>query len=183
MPALNHERDIFVNTNVMQKNRVITNVITIAERLKQAREKLGLTQLQLAAKAAVTQSTIANIENGIRKRPRDLVNLAKALNVDPSWLESGKGITYSTEPLPAPKVEEQAYGWHSDGDSIKQALSTLENALVQLDMAGRERIAPMFESFARSPGAVIKNDIAFLLENPDSIKSGYSEKANLQKTG
>lgn len=168
----------------MQKKHLITNVITIAERLKQAREKLGLTQLQLAAKASVTQSTIANIENGIRKRPRDLVNLAKALNVDPSWLESGKGITYPTDPLPAPKVEDQSIGKHYGAYNIKQALSALESALTQLDMAGRERIAPMFESFARSPGAVIKNDIAMLLANSDSTKSPESQtQAQLQKTG
>lgn len=64
------------------------------------------------------------------------------------------------------------------------ALETLAKALSNLDMAGRERIAPMFESFARSPGEVIKKDIVTLLESPDSIKSYQgSEKTYLQKTG
>ncbi|MFG5779898.1 XRE family transcriptional regulator [Comamonas sp. J-3] len=64
---------------------------TIAERLKQAREELGLTQPELAAKAKVSQGTIGNIETGLRKRPRELLAIASALGVDPAWLESGKG--------------------------------------------------------------------------------------------
>lgn len=64
---------------------------TIAERLKEAREAAGMTQPQLAAKAKVSQGTIGNIESGLRKRPRDLLSIAAALNVDPAWLETGKG--------------------------------------------------------------------------------------------
>jgi phage repressor protein C with HTH and peptisase S24 domain len=67
-------------------------VNTIAERLKHAREAAGLTQPELAAKAKVSQGTIGNIETGLRKRPRELLAIASALNVDPSWLESGRGV-------------------------------------------------------------------------------------------
>lgn len=64
---------------------------TIAERLKNAREAANLTQPELASKAGVSQGTIGNIESGIRKRPRDLLSIASALNVNPEWLETGKG--------------------------------------------------------------------------------------------
>lgn len=64
---------------------------TIAERLKEAREEAGLTQPALAVKAKVSQGTIGNIESGIRKRPRDLLSIAKALGVSATWLESGNG--------------------------------------------------------------------------------------------
>lgn len=68
--------------------------------------------------------------------------------------------------------------------SILGALNVLEKALVNLGMAGRERVAPMFESFARSPGTVIKTDIAMLLENPDHSKSHASyTPAHIHKTG
>lgn len=78
------------NTNVMQQRDQITNVNTIAERLKQAREALGLSQEQLAKLASVSQGTIGNIESGLRKRPRDLLAIAAAVNVSPHWLATGK---------------------------------------------------------------------------------------------
>lgn len=68
----------------------ITDVITIAERLRSAREKAGLTQGELANAAGVTQGTVANIESGLRKSPRELLAIARAVNVNAEWLKSGK---------------------------------------------------------------------------------------------
>jgi hypothetical protein len=48
-------------------------------------------------------------------------------------------------------------------NNYKAALDTLAAGLSELDMAGRERIAPMFESFARSPGPVSVQDILEVL--------------------
>lgn len=184
MSVLNHERDIYVNTNVMPNQLLITNVMTIADRLKQAREKLGLTQLQLAEKAGVAQGTIANVENGIRKKPREITSIARALAVDAAWLEAGKGDPYPSNQPDQHIAAERNANWTTDQAKIGSALDTLEHALAKLDMHGRERMAPMFESFARSPGAVIKKDIAMLLENPDTIKSPQaSETTYLHKTG
>lgn len=79
---------------------------SIAERLKAAREAAGLTQPQLATKARVSQGTIGNIESGLRKRPRDLLSIASALNVSPVWLESGKGPMHG--PLPDAPAETES---------------------------------------------------------------------------
>lgn len=88
---LNHVRDDEPNTNVLQALGLITDVKTIAERIKQARLLRGLSQGDLAAKVGVRQSAIGNIESGTRRRPRDLVSIASALSVSPEWLETGKG--------------------------------------------------------------------------------------------
>ncbi|MDI9234338.1 hypothetical protein [Limnohabitans lacus] len=48
-------------------------------------------------------------------------------------------------------------------NNYKVALDTLAAGLSDLDMQGRERIAPMFESFARSPGPVSIQDILAVL--------------------
>ncbi len=88
---LDHVRDDEANTNVLQALGLITDVRTIAERLKHARLLRGLSQRALAAKVGTTQSAIGNIESGARRRPRDLVAIAAALNVSPEWLEIGKG--------------------------------------------------------------------------------------------
>jgi transcriptional regulator with XRE-family HTH domain len=66
-------------------------VNTIAERIKAVRQERGWSQAQLAEKVGVAQSSIGNIESGVRQRPRELVSIAKALNVSPDWLETGKG--------------------------------------------------------------------------------------------
>lgn len=95
---------MFATTNVIEISGSITSVITIAERLKAAREGAGLTQEDVATAAGVSQGTVANIESGIRKNPRELLAIAKAVNVYPEWLKSGRGpkevVTLSNvEPL------------------------------------------------------------------------------------
>ncbi len=73
-------------------------------------------------------------------------------------------------------------GWAMHTNKVKQALGVLEAALTNLDMQGRERIAPLFESFARSPGPIIKEDITMLLAST-SNKSEADQEASLQKAG
>jgi phage repressor protein C with HTH and peptisase S24 domain len=99
MDILNHERDMFATTNVIELSGSITTVITIAERLKAAREDAGLTQEDVATAAGVAQGTVANIESGIRKNPRELLAIAKAVNVHPEWLKSGRGPRELVTPL------------------------------------------------------------------------------------
>lgn len=64
---------------------------TIGDRLKHARETRGLKQVDLAKLAGVSQSTIGNVESGIRERPRSLIEIAKALDVNVDWLLTGRG--------------------------------------------------------------------------------------------
>lgn len=83
----------------------ITDVITISERLRAARDEAGLTQLEVATAAGVSQGTVANIESGLRQNPRELMAIAKAVNVQPEWLKSGRGhkrLDTSHNVTPAP---------------------------------------------------------------------------------
>ena len=62
-------------------------VVYIGENLRQARTRRLLTQDELAEKAGVSQSTIANIErNNAEPQFRTISKLAKALDVDPTEL-------------------------------------------------------------------------------------------------
>jgi transcriptional regulator with XRE-family HTH domain len=61
----------------------------LKDRVKFAREQLGLTQDELAKKVGVTQQTIAKLENGGIEHPRYFSRLALALNVTEHWLLTG----------------------------------------------------------------------------------------------
>ena len=56
---------------------------TISQRLKKKREELNLSQDQLAKLAGMRQQSIQAIEAGSTKRPRYLVELARALKCKP----------------------------------------------------------------------------------------------------
>ncbi|WP_072628228.1 helix-turn-helix domain-containing protein [Serratia marcescens] len=62
---------------------------TLSDRLKQKRNELNLTQARLAELAGTKQQTIQQVEAGLTKRPRFLVELAQALDCDPLWLLYG----------------------------------------------------------------------------------------------
>lgn len=64
---------------------------TLATRLKKARERLKMSQADVARLAGVTQSAIGNLEAGSRLTSRNLVGIARALRVHANWLESGIG--------------------------------------------------------------------------------------------
>jgi phage repressor protein C with HTH and peptisase S24 domain len=69
----------------------IRDMRTLAERLIWAREQKGLSQEALAKLSGVSQSTIGNLEAGIRKTARKIVEIAAASEVDPIWLANGTG--------------------------------------------------------------------------------------------
>lgn len=62
--------------------------MTLGDRVKQLREKQGMTQEELAQKLGKkSKSTVAHIETGNRDIPRSMVvQLAKILNVSPCYL-------------------------------------------------------------------------------------------------
>lgn len=68
---------------------------TLAERVRAARQAAGLSQMELAQRVGIKQPSLAAIEAGETKRPRFLMDLARALNVAPEWLERG-------DPMPTP---------------------------------------------------------------------------------
>lgn len=75
---------------MLQACDAITSV-TIAHRIKLAREALGLSQVALAELVGVSPGTIGNAESGAREQPRKLRLIAEALGVHLIWLETGVG--------------------------------------------------------------------------------------------
>lgn len=65
--------------------------MTIGERIRSRREKLGIDRDDLAAAAGLTYSTIADLENGRSRSTTKLHLIAARLMTNTKWLETGRG--------------------------------------------------------------------------------------------
>lgn len=75
---------------------------SLAQRIKLIRKKRKLSQEELAKMVGVSQNAIQKIESGETKEPRNILQLSKALAVDPNWLQFGienTGISISGSAL------------------------------------------------------------------------------------
>jgi len=64
-------------------------MLTIGERVRLRRKELGLSQVELAKMAGVSQATLSELEKGLHKGIRNLATLAEELGVSALWLEKG----------------------------------------------------------------------------------------------
>ena len=71
----------------------------MGDKLKLIRKALGLTQEQLAQRLGIGKAALSMIETGkagLTTRNRNI--LVQELNVNPEWLEEGRGAMFNTEP-------------------------------------------------------------------------------------
>jgi len=66
--------------------------MSLAARFKSRRLELDMTQTEVANAAGVSQQAIESVESGRTRKPRNLLELAKALKCSPDWLLNGKHI-------------------------------------------------------------------------------------------
>lgn len=60
-------------------------------RVRELREKLGISQAALAKAIGVGQQTVNNWESGAVKKTSAIVEVARALSTTPEWLQRGEG--------------------------------------------------------------------------------------------
>jgi len=102
-------------------------VDTLAFRLKNARKKAGLTQDQLAERVGATRDQIQKIESGTTKRPRNMTEIAKTLDVSPSWLAFGDD---RIDDLSKEAID-LALDWQGLPDDLKEAVRRMIDATKQ----------------------------------------------------
>lgn len=91
MPV-NTNVSVFLNKMLIRNYMdYISNMDTLGQRLRWAREHKNLTQGDLADLANCSQGTIGNVESGQRHSLRNVARLAYLLDVDALWLEDGSG--------------------------------------------------------------------------------------------
>lgn len=66
----------------------------LSERLKFARKKKNLTQMDVANAIGITQATYSELERGLVKSSGKIVELANLFGVRPTWLATGQGDMY-----------------------------------------------------------------------------------------
>ncbi|RFP19147.1 helix-turn-helix domain-containing protein [Duganella sp. BJB475] len=122
----------------------------LAERLAWARAQREWTQKELADLAGVSQSTIGNLESGVRDSARKITTIAKVLGVNATWLAEGTGKPtddgLSVEQKPAP-VSPPPRNAHTQW--IGEDEATLLDAYRTTDEAGRKSIRIAVRSVAK----------------------------------
>lgn len=74
-------------------------LLTLADRLRDARRAKGLSQTVLAQRSGVGQNTISDLETGKSQGSTQLVQIAEQLEVRAAWLATGRGAR-----LPGPAL-------------------------------------------------------------------------------
>lgn len=65
--------------------------MSIGTRIKEARRDAKMTQKELCAKVGIKQGTLSELETGESAGTTLIASFAAALNINPLWLETGKG--------------------------------------------------------------------------------------------
>jgi transcriptional regulator with XRE-family HTH domain len=117
-----------------------------SERLRHARQHRGLSQAGLARLCGLSQSAISNYENGTRRDAREILDLARALNVSVLWLRKGVGKMEFTddtyllsEPLDGPPI----VSWPFRLFSVDEVVALAESERDLLDRTMRHLLDGM----------------------------------------
>jgi len=94
----------------------------IKQRLKERRERLGLSQIALAIRSGVSERAIAGYETGADPSYSRLVKLAEALGVSPAWLIGGED---------APAAMRESFGAENP-ESLRRRADVAEQRLAAL---------------------------------------------------
>ncbi len=100
----------------------------IAKRTRLLREGKGLSQSELARKIGVSPQSIQALESGKVESPKYIVQLARALGVNPEFLESGRS---AIEPVPVEGIRVEG---------VSKAGEFLDISLIEDDEHEREYI-------------------------------------------
>jgi len=106
---------------------------TLASRLEFLISNLGIKQLDFAQRIHFTQSYVSMVLSGTKTSPspRFLDAVCREFNVNPEWLKSGKGDTYTIPGLPMqPEDAELLAKYHLLPLSEKKIVEEIINAFL-----------------------------------------------------
>lgn len=96
--------------------------------MRNARKGLGLTQLQVAEKAGVTDTLISMLESGERKHPRRMSEIAAAVGKTPAELMFGEPENMTELDTEAVELSIHIMGLNQDQrDAVKNLVLQMTN--------------------------------------------------------
>jgi len=115
--------------------------MNIGERLKKARQSLGLSQIELADVLGVQSNFISNIERGAKKPPKNLIELLSSrYKINANWILTGEGdmVIENKESTKTTPIEKEMKNLINEVTSpkfseIESRLSALESILKTKD--------------------------------------------------
>ena len=155
---------------------------SLPHRVKHLRERLGLTQSELARRLDVKPQAIQALEAGKVKRPRFIVPLAKELGVSPDFIETG------TETPPATFRNVKVRGvvqagawsevWEWDSDQWYDVPLPVEPGLASMNLFAVESRGPSMDKRYPEGTVLICSDVA---QNGENVEVG--KRYVVERTG
>lgn len=144
---------------------------SFAARVKSRRDELGLTQGQVAKASGLKQPDISKIERGDIKKTTELLGLARALECNPDWLDTGRGekLLQGAKWVPL-----------SNPNQLADALDLLADRINEIEsLASRELIATRLQTLALSPDSQkARNSVLEALAWADAVQTDQEAKAS-----
>jgi transcriptional regulator with XRE-family HTH domain len=135
-------------------------------RLRKAREKCGLNQVELSKKIGVNKNTIQNYESGGRPRGDYLVAIADVLNCSTDWLLRGIENKSSSQDVAEQHPEHET---RLQVDLLKTIIRAIERELQQRDLEldpdkKAEAISLLYEMYADTEKEVTEQTVVRYLK-------------------
>jgi DNA-binding XRE family transcriptional regulator len=157
----------------------------IQERLKEARKRLSLNQIQIAADLDIQQKSISDIENGkIQNIPNTYIYYFYQKGISLDWIYDGKGQMLSTN-ISQATVEKKGMpleGLFKDIDVLK-AMPEQENKRFKENIDEPKSNAALYERIIESKDYNIQSLFAYIksLENNLEYLKSLLDKALVNK--
>lgn len=108
---------------------------SIGDRIRSAREALGMKQAELARRVGVSGPTICDLEKNEHKSTRHVAKLAYVLGVTPIWLAEGKGSAKDGVTVSA----------HTEAERLPAEIILMAQKLMKLPDAKLRALATMLD--------------------------------------
>ena len=133
--------------------------MTIGERIKTLRRKIGITQEEFSEKLGTSRNTITNYESG-RRTPMDatIKSICREFNVSEDWLRTGEGDMFLPPPTDTLDVLTKEYDLSHNARILVEEFVGLKPEMQQVFIDFARKAAANFHSESTVPATPQKQE-------------------------